>query len=81
MKSKDTIALWILALFLIVPFGNAFSSFTDAIKLSSSKGEILWSFVVLLFVGASGLFLIKHFVNMSDELNQYKSKNKNDDKR
>jgi hypothetical protein len=76
MKAKDTIAIWLLALFILVPFGKAFVAFEDSLRSHRSVGTILGYLGLTILIAASGLFLIRHFIHLKDDLEHYESENR-----
>jgi hypothetical protein len=66
--TKDTIAIWLLVLFVAAPFAKAFYGFIDALKRNCPASIILWFLGVSLVVAASGLFLIVHSIYRLDDL-------------
>ena len=71
MKTKDTIAVWILVLFALKTGAEPFFEFLDSLKMHRPFSEILWLGVMSLVFGASGVFLIFHFWGMTDDLARY----------
>jgi beta-lactamase regulating signal transducer with metallopeptidase domain len=80
MKTKDTIASWLLALFVLGPFIRAFYGLIDALKLNCPAGTILWYLGIILVVAASGLFLIVRFVHVMHNLEYYESEERQKEK-
>ena len=72
-KTKDTIALLILFLFVSSPFIRAFYGFVDSLKLHRPIISILWYGSVALILTVCGLFLIIRFINMMHDIEYYKS--------
>jgi hypothetical protein len=73
MKRKDTITIWLLIFFVLVPFGRASFAFEDALRLSRPISTVLFDLGVTLVVAASGLFLIVRFVHLTNDLEYYES--------
>ena len=71
--TKDTIAFWLLILFILSPFAKVFYTLIDAFNLHYPLTTILWYAGLVLLVGVSGLFLLSHFVIMMHDLRHYKS--------
>ncbi len=71
MKTQDTIASWLLVLFVLGSFVRAFYELTDALQLNRPISTILWYMGVTLVVGASGLFLVFRFFHIMHELGHY----------
>jgi len=80
MNTKNTIASWLLALFILAPFSKAFYAVIEALNLHRPVGTILWLVGITFVVAASGLFLIVRFVAMIHDLEYYKSEEKQREK-
>jgi uncharacterized membrane protein len=73
---KDTIAIWILAFFVLVPCAKAIFGLTDALTMNHSTSAILWYLLEALVLVASGWFLIARFITITDDLQYYKAQEK-----
>ncbi len=76
MKTKDVIALWALVFFVLVPVGKVIYGVTDAFRLHVPAKAVLWAIAQALLVGLCGLFLIGHFVGLSQRLEYYEAQEK-----
>ena len=71
LTTKDTIASWVLVLFVLVPSGERLYEVIDALKSNRPISTILWHLGLSLIVGVSGLFLIIRFVHLTNDLVYY----------
>ncbi len=80
MTSKDTIALWVLVFFVLVPLGERLDEVTNALKSNRPISTILWHLALSLIVGGSGLFLIIRFIHLREDLMYYEAEEKQREK-
>lgn len=72
MTTKDTVAAWLLVIWILVTGSKPFFEFQQALRVGSPATTIFWDAFVALFVAASGIFLIRRFFLTVDELEHYK---------
>jgi len=73
MKNRDVVSFWILILFVGGPCLKLVYESIDALSLNSSLGTMLWYLIANFAVVGSGLFLIDHFINMTNDLKYYRA--------
>ncbi len=72
MKTKDTIAFWVLILFILIPTGLALK----ALDFNQATGEIVWRIAKATILTVGGLFLISRFVTVTNDLQYYEQQDK-----
>ena len=73
MSIKNTVATWILFFFIIVPVAEATLEFNLALKLNQPIRDVMWDGTFAVAVIAAGIFLIAHFVHMTNDLKRYEA--------
>ena len=68
MSTKDGITVWLLYFFVGIPFLRALPEVSNALYMNRPIIDILWSLMKVIIIGASGFFLINHFLHMHEEL-------------
>jgi len=81
VKKKDTLAGWLLFLFVFVSVAKAFYKFLAVLELDRPIGTALWYLGIAFALVASGVFLIVHFVQTMDELRDYENQERERDKK
>jgi hypothetical protein len=72
MKTKDTIAFWVLVLFILVPTGLAL----QALDFNQPTSGIVWHIVKAIILTSGGLFLISRFITVTNDLEYYEQQDK-----
>jgi beta-lactamase regulating signal transducer with metallopeptidase domain len=80
MKTKDTIAVWLLVFFVLVPFGKTLYASQDAFRSHRPISTILWYFGLNLVVAVCGLFVLVRFVTITQDLNRHEAEERQREK-
>ena len=73
MSNKDTIAFWLLVMYLLLLVGGVYGKFSDALATNQSTIDTAIYGAGLLFVGGSSIWLVAHYIGMKDDLHHYRS--------
>ncbi len=66
-KYSNPIPLLLLVIYVTTPFMRAFNAFTEALKLSFSVDMFVYLGITLV-TGASGWYLLNHFIKTESDL-------------
>jgi hypothetical protein len=71
-STKETIAIWLLVIYLFYPFGEAMKWMDRATYLSEYRSEFWPAVLFVLLLAGAGVFVIRTYVLMASELERHR---------